>query len=109
MKPIMLMLTTSLVIAASGAFAQGQGDACSGKYAACMDHCSSRPQSLQASCSQSCENNTNQCYVELFGPAPRGGEASQAAAPAPAPAPDPAPDSEARDAHGEAKPKPPRR
>jgi len=95
MKPIMLLLTSSLVVAASGAFAQGQGDACSNQYGACMDHCSSRPPSLQSQCAQTCETSTNQCYVGMYGHPPEGGEAaSQASAPEP----------EARDAHGQAGP-----
>jgi hypothetical protein len=102
MNPVMLLLTSSLVIVASGAFAQGQGqaDACSNQYAACMERCSSRPQAVQGACTQSCENTTNQCYQGVYGPSPQN---DQAAAPVAPPEPD------ARDARGEAKPGPKRR
>ena len=67
MKTALLLLTSSLVIAASGAFAQGNSDACHNQYAACMERCSTRPQSLQESCSNTCEANTNQCYAGMYG------------------------------------------
>jgi hypothetical protein len=90
MKPLTLLLfTTSLLVAASGAFAQE--DACSKQYGACMDRCASRPQSVQGSCSQTCEGGTDQCYVGLYGHRPPEGQAS-----APAAAP------EARNAQGSA-------
>ena len=91
MKPItLLLLTSSLLVAASGAFAQ-QGDACSNQYGACMDRCSARPQSVQGPCAQTCEQTSDQCYVGVYGPRPPEG---QALAPSPA--------SEARDAQGSA-------
>ena len=67
MKTAFLLLTSSLVIAASGAFAQGNTDACHNQYAACVERCSSRPQSLQESCSSTCESTTNQCYAGMYG------------------------------------------
>jgi hypothetical protein len=84
MKSIMLLLSASLSVAASGALAQGQGDACSPGYGTCMNHCSSRPQSLQESCAKTCETNTDQCYQSLYGQAPQDGAvSSQASTPAP--------------------------
>jgi hypothetical protein len=68
MKPALLLLSFSLVIAASGAFAQGNSDACHNQYGSCMERCSSRPQALQEKCSQSCEASTNQCYAGVYGP-----------------------------------------
>lgn len=68
MKSVMLLLTASLSLFASAALADD--DACSKKYGACMDHCSSRPASVQGTCTQTCESNTNQCYVGVYGPAP---------------------------------------
>ena len=68
MKPALLLLSFSLVVAASGAFAQGNSDACHNQYGSCMDRCSSRPQALLEKCSQSCEASTNQCYSGVFGP-----------------------------------------
>jgi hypothetical protein len=67
MKTAFLLLTSSLVIAASGAFAQGNADACHNQYGFCMERCSTRPQSMQEKCSQSCESNTNQCYSGMYG------------------------------------------
>src|SRR5215213_4491984 len=49
MKIAFLLLTSSLVIGASGAFAQGNSDACHNQYASCMERCSTRPQALQES------------------------------------------------------------
>jgi hypothetical protein len=68
MKHALLLLTTSLVIASSGAFAQGNTDACHNNYGSCMERCSTRPASVQESCSNTCEANTNQCYSQLYGP-----------------------------------------
>ena len=68
MKPALLLLPLSLVIAASGAFAQANSDACHNQYGSCMERCSSRPQPLQEKCSQSCEASTNQCYSGIYGP-----------------------------------------
>ena len=68
MKYALLLLTTSLVIASSDAFAQGNTDACHSSYGSCMERCSSRPASVQESCSNTCEANTNQCYSQLYGP-----------------------------------------
>jgi hypothetical protein len=66
MKTAFLLLT-SLVIAASGAHAQGNSDACHNQYGSCMERCSTRPQAVQTSCSSSCEANTNQCYSGMYG------------------------------------------
>ena len=68
MKHALLLLTASLVIASSGAFAQGNTDGCHNNYGSCMERCSSRPASVQESCSNTCEVNTNQCYSQLYGP-----------------------------------------
>ena len=68
MKYALLLLTASLAIASSGAFAQGNTDVCHNNYGSCMERCSSRPASVQESCSNSCEANTNQCYSQLYGP-----------------------------------------
>lgn len=95
MKPALLLLTSTLVIAASGAFAQGNTDACHNQYGSCMERCSTRPQSLQEKCSQSCEMTTTQCYGGMYGP--QSSQSVQTAAPAGEP--------EARDARDEAKPK----
>jgi hypothetical protein len=76
MKTILLLLTSLLVLAAPVALAQQ--DACSKQYGACMDRCSSRPQSAQGSCAQSCEANSNQCYVGLHGQPPAAGQATVA-------------------------------
>ena len=67
MKPIMLLLTSSLVIAAGHA-ASAQDDACQNQYGSCADHCVTRPQSTQESCMKSCEVQSDQCYVKVFGP-----------------------------------------
>ena len=93
MKPLHMILTMSFVLATSAALAQGQSDACSKQYGACMDHCAGRPQTVQATCSQTCEANTNRCYVGMYGPAPSEGAGSQAAVSQPA-----------RDAQGSAAP-----
>jgi len=68
MKYAFLLLTTSLLIPSSGAFAQGATDACHNGYGSCMERCSTRPASMQESCSNSCEANTNQCYSQIYGP-----------------------------------------
>ena len=68
MKHALLLVTASLVIASSGVFAQGNTDACHSSYGSCMERCSSRPASVQESCSTTCEANTNQCYSQLYGP-----------------------------------------
>lgn len=67
MKTALLLLTSSLVIAASGALAQGNTDACHNQYGACMERCTTRPAGLQESCSSSCETSTNQCYSSMYG------------------------------------------
>ncbi len=67
MKIAFLLLTSSLVIAASGAFAQGNTDACHNQYGSCMERCSTRPQAVQESCSNTCEASTNQCYRGMYG------------------------------------------
>ena len=100
MKYAFLLLTSSLVIASSGAFAQGNTDACHNSYGSCMERCSTRPASMQESCSNSCEANTNQCYSQMYGSKsgavsiPSGAEQSQAR------------DPEAENARDEAKPEP---
>jgi len=62
MKYALLLLTASLVIASSGAFAQANTDACH----TVTDHAwSAAPRGrrgVQESCSNTCEANTNQCY-----------------------------------------------
>jgi hypothetical protein len=68
MKHALLLLTASFVIASSGAFAQGNTDACHSGYGSCMERCSTRPASVQESCSNTCEATTNQCYSQLYGP-----------------------------------------
>src|SRR5471032_1911683 len=68
MKYALLLLTSTLVIASSGAFAQGTTDACHNGYGSCMERCSTRPASMQESCSNSCEANTTQCYSQIYGP-----------------------------------------
>lgn len=106
MKSVLVLLTTSFVLAASGALAQSkqQADACSKRYGACMDHCSSRPQSVQATCSQSCEASTNQCYVGVYGPLQQNNATAAAPqAPQAAPAAAAVPE-QARDAQGRAVP-----
>jgi hypothetical protein len=67
MKTAFLLLTSSLVIGASGAFAQGNTDACHNQYASCTERCSTRPQAVQESCSSTCESTTNQCYASMYG------------------------------------------
>ena len=67
MKIAFLLLTSSLVIGASGAFAQGNTDACHNQYASCTERCSTRPQAVQESCSNTCESGTNQCYAGMYG------------------------------------------
>ena len=69
MKVAFLLLTSSLVIGASGAFAQGHTDACHNQYASCVERCSTRPQALQESYSSTCESSTNQCYAGMYGSA----------------------------------------
>jgi hypothetical protein len=96
MKPALLLLPFSLVVAASGAFAQGNGDACHNQYGSCMERCSSRPQAFQEKCSQSCEASTNQCYSGVYGPS-----SSQTLQPAPDPSSGREP--QASDARDEAK------
>jgi len=91
MKPSLLLLTASLSLVTSAALAQG--DACSKNYGACMDRCSSRPGSMQASCSQTCEGASNECYTGMYGKPPSdnqvtitqpAADAQGSAAPAPA-------------------------
>jgi hypothetical protein len=66
MKIAFLLLTSSLVIAAPGAFAQSGGDACHNHYGSCVERCATRPPSLQESCSTTCEATTNQCYAGMY-------------------------------------------
>lgn len=71
MKTTMLIVASALAFVAfggTGARAQGNSDACHNQYGACMERCSQRPQSLQESCSTSCEANTNVCYSQMYGP-----------------------------------------
>ena len=85
MRSTLAILTASFVFAASAAFAQE--DACSKRYGACMDTCAKRSQAAQGTCEQSCEQNTNQCYVGMYGQPPaNGGDGGggQAAIPEPA-------------------------
>jgi hypothetical protein len=67
MNKLMMLVTSSLVVIASGALAQGNSDACHNHYGSCVERCLSRPQSAQTSCSQSCETSTNQCYGKMYG------------------------------------------
>src|SRR4051812_44022678 len=94
MKTKMLFLASALAIVAfggTGASAQGNSDACHNQYGACMERCSSRPQSLQEGCSSSCESSTNACYSQMYGQSGQGGGVQMQPAP------------EARDARDEAK------
>ena len=98
MKYALLLLTTSFVIASSGAFAQGNTNACHNSYGSCMERCSSRPASVQESCSNSCEASTNQCYSQIYGPKSGAQTIPSAAEQSSAQDPD------AKDARDEAKP-----
>jgi hypothetical protein len=98
MKPALLLLASSLAIAASGALAQGNADACHNQYGSCMERCTSRPASLQEKCSQSCETSTNQCYATMYG------QSSAAQTVQSPPAQAAAQESEAREGQDEAKP-----
>jgi hypothetical protein len=64
MKPAWLLLPLSLLATAYAA--QAEGDKCSNIYGSCMDRCVSKPQAAQASCAQSCETSSNQCYDALY-------------------------------------------
>jgi hypothetical protein len=66
MKTFMLFFTSSMVIT-SGAFAQGNSDACHNQYGMCVERCAKQPESMQEKCSQSCESSTNQCYGVMYG------------------------------------------
>ena len=101
MKKILLLVTSSLVIASSGASAQGNSDACHNQYGACVERCSTRPASLIEKCSQSCEMSTNQCYSTMYG------QPSQARNVAPAAAAS-AQENEATEARDEAQPEEPK-
>jgi hypothetical protein len=63
-----------------------------------MERCSTRPASVQESCSNTCEVTTNQCYSQMYGPKsaaqsmPAGAEQSSAQ------------DTDAQNARDEAKP-----
>src|SRR4051794_37258705 len=61
-----LVWLISLIVTATGAWAQGKGDAkgdaCYPNYVSCMERCSSRPMSAYDSCSQMCEQTANKCY-----------------------------------------------
>src|SRR4051812_36479516 len=52
----------SLIVTATGAWAQGKGDACYPNYVSCMERGSSRPMSAYDSCSQMWEQTANKCY-----------------------------------------------
>lgn len=99
MKKIFLLVTSSLVIASSAAFAQGNSDACHNQYGACVERCSTRPASLIEKCSQSCEISTNQCYSTMYG------QQAQSMAPAAAAS---AQENEAAEARDEAQPEEPK-
>jgi hypothetical protein len=105
MKPMMLLLSASLLMGAAGALAQDQGDACHNGYGSCAERCVSRPKSLQEACAQTCEVTANQCYQGLFSRAPQSDPMPSASGQASAPEP------EARAARDEARPdqKPKRR
>jgi hypothetical protein len=68
MKTMMMLVASLAVMATSGAFAQGNSDACHNQMIPCLDQCSSRPsKALQETCSRVCENNANACYTKLYG------------------------------------------
>ena len=98
--PVAVVLLVLLLLPLAGArpaLAQGNSDACHNQYGACMERCSTRPASLQESCSNSCESTTNVCYGEMYGP----GKAAQTVQPAPEAS---AQATEAGEARDEAKP-----
>ena len=99
MKLSLLLLTSSLVIAATGAFAQN--DACTNNYGGCMERCITRPASVQASCTQTCEANSNVCYDQMYKASAQGG-AAQASGPVSEAKAEP----DVTDARDEAKPEP---
>jgi hypothetical protein len=69
MKTKMLFLASAFAILASGstgAYAEGNSDACHNQYGACMERCATRPQSMQEGCSSSCESSTNACYTQMY-------------------------------------------
>jgi hypothetical protein len=74
MKNVLLLLTVTLLIGTSGAFAQG--DACAKRYGVCMNHCAKRPNSIQEPCIKSCESQTNRCYEAMYGRPPAAASAS---------------------------------
>ena len=78
MKLSLLLLTSSLGLAATGAFAQN--DACTNNYGGCMERCVTRPASTQAACTQICETNSNMCYDQMYKASAQGG-AAQASGP----------------------------
>ena len=81
MKPTWLVLPLSLLVTAYAA--QAEGDKCSNVYGSCMDRCVSKPQAAQASCAQSCETSSNQCYDVSYRAGARDiGASEQAAQPA---------------------------
>jgi hypothetical protein len=92
MKPITLLLTSTLFGAASTAFAFAQEDGCSKRYDACMDRCAKSPGTVDQ-CGKTCEGQTDQCYVGMYGQPPVDNQASASAA-------------EARDAQGSVAPAP---
>lgn len=108
MKPMMLLLSASLLLGASGALAQGQGDACHTGYGSCMERCVARPAGMQEACAQMCEANTNQCYQGLYGRTQQGVPMSAPVA-GQASAPEPEARADQDEAKPEAKQKPKRR
>src|ERR1043165_1564318 len=72
MKPILLLLSASLISASllpAASVAQGQ-DVCSKNYGGCMDRCASRPSEVQAGCMNSCQSQSDECYQGVWGQAP---------------------------------------
>ena len=67
MERALLLLTSSFAIAASGALARGNTDACHDQYGSSMERCITRPQGMQDACLNSCEASTNQCYAGMYG------------------------------------------
>ena len=74
MKLSLLLLTSSLALAATGASAQN--DACTNNYGGCMERCVTRPASMQTACTQTCETNSNVCYDQLYKASSSGAQAS---------------------------------
>ena len=99
MKLSLLLLTSSLALAATGASAQN--DACTNNYGGCMERCVTRPASMQAACTQTCESNSNVCYDQMYKASAQGG-AAQASGPISEAKPEP----DVTEARDEAAPEP---